>query len=162
MWSGRFSFDIGAMDSAWTPFGGTPRQGQAANRSGPAQQSRLDSRFLLPDRGFADDLPTDHFAETYMKPAIEACQSRTRFAAILFVLVAVQWIVTSGPALAQEYPTRPIRVLIAFPPGGPTDFVGRLLADKMSTLLGQRVFIENKPGANGTVGADNIAKSDPD
>ena len=53
-------------------------------------------------------------------------------------------------------------MLIAFPPGGPTDFVGRLLADKMSALLGQRVFIENKPGANGTVGADIIAKADPD
>jgi tripartite-type tricarboxylate transporter receptor subunit TctC len=52
--------------------------------------------------------------------------------------------------------------VIAFPPGGPTDFVGRLLADKMSALLGQRVYIENKPGANGTVGADTIAKSDPD
>jgi tripartite-type tricarboxylate transporter receptor subunit TctC len=52
--------------------------------------------------------------------------------------------------------------LIAFPPGGPTDFVGRLFADKMSTLLGQRVYIENKPGANGTVGADAIAKADPD
>jgi tripartite-type tricarboxylate transporter receptor subunit TctC len=67
-----------------------------------------------------------------------------------------------GPSRAQEYPSRPIRVLIAFPPGGPTDFVGRLLADKMTTLLGQRVYIENKPGANGTVGADNVAKSDPD
>jgi tripartite-type tricarboxylate transporter receptor subunit TctC len=66
------------------------------------------------------------------------------------------------PAQAQDYPTRPIRVLIAFPPGGPTDFVGRLVADKMSASLGQRVYIENKPGANGTVGADNIAKSDPD
>jgi tripartite-type tricarboxylate transporter receptor subunit TctC len=66
------------------------------------------------------------------------------------------------PAQAQDYPSRPIRVLIAFPPGGPTDFVGRLLADKMTALLGQRVYIENKPGANGTVGADIIAKADPD
>lgn len=65
-------------------------------------------------------------------------------------------------AQAQDYPSRPIRVLIAFPPGGPTDFVGRLLADKMSALVGQRVYIENKAGANGTVGADIIAKADPD
>ncbi len=63
---------------------------------------------------------------------------------------------------AQDYPSRPIRVLIAFPPGGPTDFVGRLLVDKMSALVGQRVYIENKAGANGTVGADIIAKADPD
>src|SRR5437764_2845959 len=77
-------------------------------------------------------------------------------------LVAAQWAGMAGLAQAQDFPTRPIRVVIAFPPGGPTDFVGRLLADKMSILLGQRVYIENKPGANGTVGADNIAKSDPD
>ena len=81
-----------------------------------------------------------------MKALIDARarQSRTRFAAILFVLVSMQWIVAAGPVLAQEYPTRLIRVLIAFPPGGPTDFVGRLLADKMSTLLGQRVYIETR------------------
>jgi len=83
-------------------------------------------------------------------------------AAAGLVVVAAALIGLAGPAQAQDYPTRPIRVLIAFPPGGPTDFVGRLLADKMSALLGQRVYIENKAGANGTVGADNIAKSDPD
>ena len=65
-------------------------------------------------------------------------------------------------AQAQDYPTRPVRVVVAFPPGGPTDFVGRLVTDKMSAALGQRVYIENKPGAAGTVGADNIAKADPD
>jgi len=65
-------------------------------------------------------------------------------------------------ASAQAYPTRPVRVVIAFPPGGPTDFVGRLVTDKMSAELGQRVYIENRPGAAGTVGADNVAKADPD
>ena len=66
-------------------------------------------------------------------------------------------------AQAQDnYPTRPVRVVIAFPPGGPTDFVGRLVTDKMTAALGQRVYIENKPGAAGTVGADNVAKADPD
>ena len=83
-------------------------------------------------------------------------------AAAALALAAAQLAGLARPAQAQDYPSRPIRVLIAFPPGGPTDFVGRLLADKMSMLLGQRVYIENKPGANGTVGADNIAKSDPD
>jgi tripartite-type tricarboxylate transporter receptor subunit TctC len=81
-------------------------------------------------------------------------------AATALALVTAQFAATAGRA--QDYPSRPIRVLIAFPPGGPTDFVGRLLADKMSSLFGQRVYIENKPGANGTVGADNVAKSDPD
>ena len=83
-------------------------------------------------------------------------------AAGALALAATQLTGLVGPAQAQDYPSRPIRVMIAFPPGGPTDFVGRLLSDKMSTLLGQRVYIENKAGANGTVGADNIAKSDPD
>ena len=83
-------------------------------------------------------------------------------AAAALALAAAQLTGWVGPAPAQDYSSRPIRVMIAFPPGGPTDFVGRLLSDKMSTLLGQRVYIENKAGANGTVGADNIAKSDPD
>jgi tripartite-type tricarboxylate transporter receptor subunit TctC len=83
-------------------------------------------------------------------------------AAALLALVAAQCAGMARFAHAQDFPTRPIRVVIAFPPGGPTDFVGRLVADKMSALLGQRVYIENKPGANGTVGADTIAKSDPD
>ncbi len=63
---------------------------------------------------------------------------------------------------AQDFPTRPIRVVIAFPPGGPTDFVGRLLADKVKDLLGQAVLIENKAGANGAIGADFVAKAEPD
>ena len=69
----------------------------------------------------------------------------------------------AGPAArAQDYPNRPVRIVVAFPPGGPTDFVGRLVAEKMTTLLGQRVYIDNKPGANGTLGGGDIAKSDPD
>ncbi len=67
-----------------------------------------------------------------------------------------------NPAGAQDFPTRPIKVVIAFPAGGPTDFVGRLLADKLKNDLGQTVIIENKAGASGTLGADYVAKSDPD
>ncbi len=67
-----------------------------------------------------------------------------------------------GAAPAQDYPTRPIKVVIAFPPGGPTDFVGRLLADKLKDLLGQPVIIENKAGASGAIGANEVAKSAPD
>jgi tripartite-type tricarboxylate transporter receptor subunit TctC len=65
-------------------------------------------------------------------------------------------------AKAQAFPTRPIRIVVAFPPGGPTDFVGRLVADKMTSELGRRVYIDNKPGANGTLGGGDVAKSDPD
>src|SRR5436190_6878915 len=63
---------------------------------------------------------------------------------------------------AQDFPSRVIRVVVAFPAGGPTDFVARLLADKLKILLGQNVIIENKPGANGAIGADYVAKGEPD
>ncbi len=65
-------------------------------------------------------------------------------------------------AQAQDFPAHPIHIVIAFPAGGPTDFVGRLIAEKMKGTLGQSVIIDNKPGANGTVGGEFVAKSDPD
>jgi tripartite-type tricarboxylate transporter receptor subunit TctC len=65
-------------------------------------------------------------------------------------------------AQAQDFPNRPIHIVIAFPPGGPTDFVGRVVAEKMKATLGQTVVIDNKPGANGTLGGEFVAKSDPD
>jgi tripartite-type tricarboxylate transporter receptor subunit TctC len=78
-------------------------------------------------------------------------------------VAAVLLLATTAPAaFAQEFPSRPIRMVIAFPPGGPTDFVGRLIAEKMKERLGQNVIIENKAGANGAIGADFVAKSDPD
>jgi tripartite-type tricarboxylate transporter receptor subunit TctC len=75
---------------------------------------------------------------------------------------AVIAVLAVAGAQAQEYPKRPIKVVIAFPPGGPTDFVGRLLAEKLRELLGQPLIIENKAGANGAIGADFVAKSAPD
>src|SRR5271170_6084481 len=81
---------------------------------------------------------------------------------VLAALSAVLAVAGAPHARAQDFPTRPVRIVIAFPPGGPTDFVGRLIADKMTTLFGQRVYIDNKPGANGTLGGGDVAKSDPD
>ena len=84
-----------------------------------------------------------------------------RFAAAAIVACALV-AVARPPAQAQTYPTRTIKMVIAFPPGGPTDSVGRLLADKLKELLGQSVIVENKAGANGAIGADAVAKSEPD
>ncbi len=65
-------------------------------------------------------------------------------------------------AQADDFPSRPVHIVIAFPAGGPTDFVGRVVAEKMKDALGQSVIIDNKPGANGTLGGEFVAKSDPD
>jgi len=80
----------------------------------------------------------------------------------ILAVVAVGAALWFAGAQAQEFPNRPIRMVIAFPAGGPTDFVGRVIADKMKAVLGQPVIIENKPGANGTLGAEYVAKADPD
>jgi tripartite-type tricarboxylate transporter receptor subunit TctC len=85
---------------------------------------------------------------------------KLRYAAAL--MGAVLTLAATQAAYAQDYPTRPVRIVVAFPPGGPTDFVGRIVAEKMTSLLGQRVYIDNKPGANGTMGGGDVAKSDPD
>jgi tripartite-type tricarboxylate transporter receptor subunit TctC len=62
----------------------------------------------------------------------------------------------------DEFPSRIVRIVVAFPAGGPTDFVARLLADKLKSMLGQSVVVENKPGANGAIGAEYVARGDPD
>lgn len=66
------------------------------------------------------------------------------------------------PALAQEYPSRPVRLVIPFPAGGSSDGIGRQIADKLATVLRQPVVVENKGGAGGIIGADAVAKSAPD
>jgi tripartite-type tricarboxylate transporter receptor subunit TctC len=63
---------------------------------------------------------------------------------------------------AQTYPNRTITLVIPFAPGGSTSIVGRVIADKMSQLLGQSIVVDNRPGAGGTVGTKYVAKSDPD
>lgn len=69
-----------------------------------------------------------------------------------------------GPAAlaASDYPSRPLRVVIPYPPGGPTDIVGRIVSATLSEKLGQSVVIENRPGASGMIGADMVAKAAPD
>jgi tripartite-type tricarboxylate transporter receptor subunit TctC len=69
----------------------------------------------------------------------------------------------ASPALAQPaWPSRPVRVVVPWPPGGSTDVLARLLAEQMQNRLGQPFVIENRPGAGGNIGADVIAKSAPD
>jgi tripartite-type tricarboxylate transporter receptor subunit TctC len=66
------------------------------------------------------------------------------------------------PALAQDYPNKPVRMVVGFPPGGGTDVVARILTPRMTELLGQPVVVDNRPGATGTMAAGQVAKSPPD
>jgi tripartite-type tricarboxylate transporter receptor subunit TctC len=68
----------------------------------------------------------------------------------------------AGPSAAQDYPNRPVKVVVGFPPGGGTDIAARIVTQEMSKGLGQPFLIENKPGAAGTLGAAEAARSAPD
>ena len=68
----------------------------------------------------------------------------------------------AGPATAQDFPARPIRIVVPFAPGGGNDVFARHLASRMSEVLKQQVMVENKAGAGGTIGSDIVAKSAPD
>jgi tripartite-type tricarboxylate transporter receptor subunit TctC len=68
----------------------------------------------------------------------------------------------SGAGAQSAWPTRPVKMVIPFPAGGPTDVMTRVLSEKLSQALGQPVVVENKPGAGGAIGADFVAKSAPD
>jgi tripartite-type tricarboxylate transporter receptor subunit TctC len=77
--------------------------------------------------------------------------------ALALIAVAVE------PAAAQTYPNRPVKIIMPFAPGGPTEFIIRLVADRLTAAMGQAFIIENRPGgAGGTVGAKSVAVAEPD
>ncbi len=78
-------------------------------------------------------------------------------------LVALAAVAAAGPLRAQPaWPSRPVRIIVAYPPGGVSDVVARQIADKLAPALGQPVVVENKAGASGTLGMDAVAKAAPD
>lgn len=79
------------------------------------------------------------------------------------VVLAVSTLLLWAPCvLAQDYPNRPIRIIVPTPAGGPVDVMARVLANALPAVLGQTVFIENKPGAGNTIGSRQAAAADPD
>ncbi|SPC11879.1 Bug family tripartite tricarboxylate transporter substrate binding protein [Cupriavidus taiwanensis] len=78
------------------------------------------------------------------------------------VLLSATLPLAVAPALAETYPSKPIRLVVPFPPGGPTDTAARIIGQKMSETLKQPVVVDNRPGASGTIGAENVAKSPAD
>lgn len=76
--------------------------------------------------------------------------------------LAAGLVLAAAAAFAQGYPTRPVKVVIPFPPGGTLDTVGRQLAQKLGEQMGQSFVVENKPGGNGTIGADAVARAPAD
>lgn len=81
---------------------------------------------------------------------------------VLVTAIAMLALAAAGPAKAQTYPDHPITMIIPFAPGGSTSIVGRVIADKMSETLGEKIVVDNRPGAGGTVGTRAVAKSAPD
>ena len=83
---------------------------------------------------------------------------------IKVALIAIPLVLNfaAGSAKAQDFPKGPVKIIVPFPPGGPTDTVGRLLAQKLQETWGQTVVLDYKPGAGTTIGVDFVAKSPPD
>src|SRR5262249_21824658 len=90
--------------------------------------------------------------------------TRNRLATLVLGVAAALGALTLGAtsALAQSYPTKPVRLVLPYAPGGIIDYVGRTLATHMSGPLGQQVVAENRPGGGGIAGTDTVARSAPD
>src|SRR6201992_3746442 len=86
---------------------------------------------------------------------------RTSIIAIALAPVAL-FLAASAPVQAQNFPTRPITLIVPFPPGGSTDVAGRILADKMGSVLGQPVIVEDVGGAGGSIAVGRLARATPD
>lgn len=81
---------------------------------------------------------------------------------MLMACTALMLFAGSGSALAQAYPIKPIRLIVAFPPGGSTDIIARLVAQRLGEKLGHQVIVDNRGGAGGTLGTEIAAKATPD
>ena len=85
-----------------------------------------------------------------------------KFSSVICTTIALIMGALSSVAPAQNYPTKPVRLIVPFPPGGSNDIVGRLMAQELTELLGKQVVVDNRGGAGGVLGSEIAANSDPD
>jgi tripartite-type tricarboxylate transporter receptor subunit TctC len=97
---------------------------------------------------------------TRLYPRLADCATRRE--SIPGWMLAAAMLLLAGSALAQTYPARQITLVVPFAPGGPADFLGRLVGQKMSEDLGQQIVVDNRPGANTIIAAQAVAKAAPD
>ena len=94
-----------------------------------------------------------------LKPGGEHSVARRR---VLHLAVALAALGTGAASAADAWPTRPVRIVVPFTPGGSTDILGRAIARELQDALGQPFIVENKPGAGGSIGATEVARAVPD
>ena len=102
--------------------------------------------------------PYTHHREFQEGNSVKTRQFLAGVAGVALAAVAL----VAGPAQAQSYPNRPVRVIVTFPPGGTPDIYGRIMSNELSKLWNQSVVVENRTGAAGGIGSDFVAKSAPD
>ena len=105
-------------------------------------------------------VPTNDQEEKVAMRRIRRDMRRPRLAPLALACLAAAFLPFA--ASAQTWPQRPVKMIVPFPAGGPTDVMTRILSDKLSQALGQPVVVDNKPGAGGTIGSDLVAKSPAD
>lgn len=88
--------------------------------------------------------------------------ARSAIARLARILLAAALLPLAAPVLGQAYPSRPLRLVVPFPPGGPTDIVGRVIAQALAQRLGQGVVVENRPGGSTAIGTEAVVRSAPD
>src|SRR4029078_9097367 len=86
----------------------------------------------------------------------------SRRTAICLAVVGLSAAASMGGASAADYPTRPVKCVVGYPPGGATDIIARLIAQRLSEKLGQQFVIENKPGAGNNIATESVINAEPD